>query len=154
MGVEEWKWIIENLIRWRLHLQLLFQMWLLHWSTEHTPSCLECSCWSGNYSLPGKLWHAGQIQPAACFWRGFELKNIYNFTFFKEFKKKVRTCDIESICGPPSLNYLSSGPLQKTKFADPLWGFKENVSILLCFEDFQSQFYWDLGSELKTSIGR
>ena len=37
MGVEEWKWILENLIRWRLHLQLLFRMWLLHWCTEHTP---------------------------------------------------------------------------------------------------------------------
>lgn len=42
--------------------------------------------------------------------------------------------------------------LYRKQFADPLWGFTENVSILLCFEAFQSQFYSDLGSELKTSV--
>lgn len=60
----------------------------------------------------------------------------------------------ESRCGPQSLNNSLSDPLQKKKFADPLWGSKENISVFLHFEDFESKFYADLRTELKASVGQ
>lgn len=120
-------------------------MWLLHEHRTHLPY-LNVAVDLVITSVPGKL-YAGQIQPAAYFYEErFKLKKAIHIFWVKKIRNLWQS---PSVVLKPQLFIIYC---HENSLLTPLWSFTENVSILLCFEAFQSQFYSDLGSELKTSV--